>query len=133
MDALVDKFVHEQDEETQECACQAIYELAMNPVQSPIVQRLETEELINQLFSFIVTTVSHKQLTAPLLLLDIRDIGSTNCFSTTGGALSEHGNIKRLLATIHFHLLLHKHPHLLLLTCPQNRTVVRWLLAGFRS
>ena len=65
---LVDKFVHDDDEETQECACQTLYELATSlqcQPPSPIIQRLESEKLVNQLFDYIITTVSHKTHTHP--------------------------------------------------------------------
>ena len=61
VDLIVDKFIDETDQETQESACMMLYELTTyfsSQCDSPLIQRLESHEIVDKLFKYIITTVS---------------------------------------------------------------------------
>ena len=69
VDLIVDKFIDETDQERQESASMMLYELTTyfsSQCDSPLIQRLESQEIVDKLFKYITTTVSflssHNQL-----------------------------------------------------------------------
>lgn len=62
VDLIVDKFIDETDQETQESACMMLYELTTyfsSQCDSPLIQRLESHEIVDKLFKYIITTDHH--------------------------------------------------------------------------
>ena len=74
VDLIVEKFIDETDQETQESASMMLYELTTyfsSQCDSPLIQRLESQEIVDKLFNYITTTVSilpshyYHQLSSP--------------------------------------------------------------------
>lgn len=62
VDLIVEKFIDETDQETQESASMMLYELTTyfsSQCDSPLIQRLESQEIVDKLFNYITTTDHH--------------------------------------------------------------------------